>query len=161
LCKDFWAVGGYPVVHVVDTVCNDPDFLLCLAHIRSAEQNDSVVEYDAVGRNRIHFDTGLLCVCLDAADEVLAFGLPLVKAFVALVAPVHDTRLTRREDLANEGTLALLTIREKDSGGNATVDVKPDVASLLVGPTVDSAAARCLLQDLFVTEADILAGSPK
>jgi hypothetical protein len=92
---------------------------------------------------------------------VLAFGLPLVKAFVALVAPVHDTRLTRREDLANEGTLALLTIREKDSGGNATVDVKPDVASLLVGPTVDSAAARCLLQDLFVTEADILAGSPK
>jgi hypothetical protein len=30
------------------------------------------------------------------------------------------------------------------------------MASLLVGPTVDSAAARCLLQDLFVTEADIL-----
>jgi hypothetical protein len=30
------------------------------------------------------------------------------------------------------------------------------MASLLVGPTVDFAAARCLLQDLFVTEADIL-----
>jgi hypothetical protein len=30
------------------------------------------------------------------------------------------------------------------------------MASLLVGPTVDFAAARCLLQDLFATEADIL-----
>jgi hypothetical protein len=30
------------------------------------------------------------------------------------------------------------------------------MASLLVGPTVDFAAARCLLRDLFVTEADIL-----
>jgi len=30
------------------------------------------------------------------------------------------------------------------------------MASLLVGPTVDFAAARCLLQDLFVTEGDIL-----
>jgi hypothetical protein len=30
------------------------------------------------------------------------------------------------------------------------------MASLLIGPTVDLSAARCLLQDLFVTEADIL-----
>jgi hypothetical protein len=30
------------------------------------------------------------------------------------------------------------------------------MAGLLVGPTVDFAAARCLLQDLFVMEADIL-----
>ena len=30
------------------------------------------------------------------------------------------------------------------------------MASLLVGSTVDFAVARCLLQDLFVTEADIL-----
>ena len=30
------------------------------------------------------------------------------------------------------------------------------ITGLLIRPTIDSAAARCLLQDLFVTEADIL-----
>jgi hypothetical protein len=36
---------------------------------------------------------------------------------------------------------------------------KTAMAALLVSPTVDLAGARCLLQDLFVSEADILPDS--
>lgn len=127
LGREIMAIGGYPVIYVIDAVSNKAEWLLCLVNTWGPEQNDRIVEDDAVGGDRVHLNAGYLGICLDTADEVLAIGLPFIKAMMGLIAPVHDTGLARRENNGNKGALTLLTIRKVDFGGNATVDIKPNM----------------------------------
>jgi hypothetical protein len=70
---------------------------------------------------------------LDSTDKVFFIGLPLVEVGVTLVPTIDDGRFVLVDDLVNERTLTLFAVGQKDTPGNAPVDIETDMGLGLLG----------------------------
>ena len=88
---------------------------------RCAQQDDSVIENDAVWIDRIGFYTGFMGTILNAAYEKFILLLPAVKRLVALVTPIGDAGFPWRKYLTDEWAFSPIAVGEENFSWNRSV----------------------------------------
>jgi hypothetical protein len=115
------AVSGNPVFYIVNFITNEAERFFCLIYSGSTEQYDSIIKDNTIRFDVIGFYDGLSGTGFNTAHEQCVFLLPQIKPFMALVPSIHNTGVSRRQDLTNKGPFSPVAFGEKDLSGNTAV----------------------------------------
>ena len=133
------AVCSNEILYTSDFVAYNPERIFSLINAWGSEQNVSIKKNISARRYFIFLDNCFLGAFFDPAYEIFITFLKFIKAFMALIASIHNTSLIFCKNHVDKWSFRAFPSGKINAGWHGLIDIKAKMAfSLFAGFAVIS-----------------------